>query len=305
MPGPRRLLPPAAPPDPEADSSQTSTEQGQTHLDESFETEDDRRDRIREQRRKAFEDTKFDVQGRTYLLDRDKYDDTESYAWAIGGSAGLKTGYFRDRFAIGLTGYTSQPLDAPDDKDGTLAAGARPGGIYGPRRGLRPGASRRRHQHQRRPQGLRHALPQPQRLAHDAEHLRGDRPAGCRRQEGDGRVALRARLFRRDQGAQFRGFRIDVEGCRGPTVKRGVYSAGANYKKDALSIGAIDYYSDDIINILYRRRRTSSRSRKSVSSGSLHSTATRRPSATTCCRAPTSRPTSSASRPNLPWVRCC
>ncbi len=107
-------------PDPEADASQTSTEQGQSPLGESFETEDDRRDRIRAQRRKAFEDTAFDVQLRTYDLDRDKYDGSQSYAWAIGGSAGLKTGYFRDRFAIGLTGYTSQPIDAPDDKDGTL-----------------------------------------------------------------------------------------------------------------------------------------------------------------------------------------
>jgi hypothetical protein len=111
---------PAPEEEPEIDEPLSSTEQGQTHLDESFETEEDRRERIREQRRKALEDTKFDVQGRTFLLDRDKYDDTESYAWAIGGSAGLKTGYFRDRFAVGLTGYTSQPIDAPDDKDGTL-----------------------------------------------------------------------------------------------------------------------------------------------------------------------------------------
>ena len=34
-------------------------------------------------------------------------------------------------------------------------------------------------------------------------------------------------------------------------VERGVYVAGANYSKGDLSIGAIDYYSDDIINIFY------------------------------------------------------
>jgi hypothetical protein len=32
-------------------------------------------------------------------------------------------------------------------------------------------------------------------------------------------------------------------------VERGVYVAGANYRKGDLSIGAVDYYSDDIINI--------------------------------------------------------
>ena len=35
------------------------------------------------------------------------------------------------------------------------------------------------------------------------------------------------------------------------SVDRGVYVAGANVKQGALSFGAIDYYSDDIINIFY------------------------------------------------------
>ncbi len=34
-------------------------------------------------------------------------------------------------------------------------------------------------------------------------------------------------------------------------VDRGVYAGGANYKRGALSIGAVNYYSDDIINIFY------------------------------------------------------
>ena len=34
-------------------------------------------------------------------------------------------------------------------------------------------------------------------------------------------------------------------------VERGVYVRGANYKNGDFSIGAIDYYSDDIINIFY------------------------------------------------------
>ena len=37
----------------------------------------------------------------------------------------------------------------------------------------------------------------------------------------------------------------------GATVERGVYAAGAVYEKGKFSIGAIDYYSPDIINIGY------------------------------------------------------
>ena len=66
------------------------------------------------------EDTKFEFNLRTYFLDRNKFDGIESEAWAIGGWAGLKTGYFLDHIAFGVTGYTSQPLYAPDDRDGTL-----------------------------------------------------------------------------------------------------------------------------------------------------------------------------------------
>src|SRR5438046_8572483 len=37
----------------------------------------------------------------------------------------------------------------------------------------------------------------------------------------------------------------------GAHVERGVWAAGALYEKGKFSIGAIDYYSDDIINIAY------------------------------------------------------
>ena len=101
-----------------ADSERpSSTETGQTPLDESFTRSHD--EWVRETRRKAWKDTKFDAQIRSYYFDRDKYDGSESEAWALGGSLGFKTGYFRERFALGATGYTSQRLYGPEDKDGT------------------------------------------------------------------------------------------------------------------------------------------------------------------------------------------
>jgi len=243
---------PAAAPDPEADSSQTSSEQGQTHLDESFETEDDRRERIRAQRRKAFEDTKFDVQGRTFLLDRDKYDDTESYAWAIGGSAGLKTGYFRDRFAIGLTGYTSQPLDAPDDKDGTLllAPGQEGYSVIGEAYvqvrltdGININAGRK-------------AFDTPYLNRNDARMTPNTFEAialqGISGDKETGEWRFGAGYFDAIKERNSEDFVSMAEDAGAPAgVERGVYSAGANYSRGALSLGAIDYYSDDIINIFY------------------------------------------------------
>jgi hypothetical protein len=58
----------------------------------------------------------------TAAPDSHKFNGTESEAWALGGSAGFKTGYFRDLFAIGATGYASQRLYGPEDKDGACGA---------------------------------------------------------------------------------------------------------------------------------------------------------------------------------------
>lgn len=243
---------PAPPQD--AGSGDSSTEQGQTPLGESFETEEDRRDRIREQRRQAFEDTKFDVQIRSFVLDRDKYDDSESYAWALGGSAGLKTGYFRDLFAIGLTGYTSQPLDAPDDKDGTLllAPGQEGYSVLGEAYlqfrladGINLDAGRKafdtpfinRNDVRMTPNTFQ---------AIALQGVAGSADSGEWRFGGGYFDEIKER-----NSDEFVPMSVDA----GASVERGVYAAGANYRKGDFSLGAINYYSDDIINIFYTEAR--------------------------------------------------
>lgn len=245
---------PAAPADPAAAAAQSSTEPGQTPLGESFETQQDRRDRIRVQRRQAFEDTKFDVQLRTYMLDRDKYDESQSYAWALGGSAGLKTGYFRDRFAFGLTGYTSQPLDAPKDKDGTLllAPGQEGYSVLGEAYlqlrladGVYVNAGRKlfdtpyinRNDIRMTPATFE---------AIAIQGVVGDAKTGEWRFGAGYFDEIKER-----NSDEFVSMAIDA----GADVERGVYSAGANYQKGDWSLGAIDYYSDDIINIVYGEAR--------------------------------------------------
>lgn len=56
---------------------------------------------------------------RTYYFDADSLTGAESEAWALGGWAGLTTGWIADTLQLGVVGYTSQRLYGPDDKGGT------------------------------------------------------------------------------------------------------------------------------------------------------------------------------------------
>lgn len=70
--------------------------------------------------RAIWDDATFTFHLRSYLLDR--YDDpgSDPAAWALGGWAGYQTGWIGNVLQLGVVGYTSQPLWAPEDRDGTL-----------------------------------------------------------------------------------------------------------------------------------------------------------------------------------------
>ena len=99
-----------------AGSALSSVEQGRTSLDDWYGW---REWRLKE-RREAFQDTKFEINLRTFYFDRNQFNGSERQAWAIGGWVGVKTGYFLDHIAFGTTLYTSQPLYAPADRSGSL-----------------------------------------------------------------------------------------------------------------------------------------------------------------------------------------
>jgi len=238
--------------EPETSDAPSSTETGQSPLDESF-VRRTHADWVRETRRKAWKDTEFNVQFRSYYLDRDKYDDSESEAWALGGSAGLKTGYFRDRFALGATGYTSQRLHGPEEKDGTLLLkpGQRGFTVLGELYG-------------------EFLLDQDTRLSigrrgFDTPYLnRSDSRMAPNTFEA---IALQGLYGNGEGQAEWRvggGYFDEIKqrnadefvsmataAGAGNGIERGVYVGGANYRKGAFSIGAIDYYSDDILNIFH------------------------------------------------------
>ena len=67
-----------------------------------------------------FRDTVLTLKPRTYYLDQERPDGTRSEAWTLGGSLEYTSGRFADRLQIGAELFTSQPLYAPADADGTL-----------------------------------------------------------------------------------------------------------------------------------------------------------------------------------------
>jgi hypothetical protein len=226
-----------------------SVEQGHTQMDTSF-TPQERRERIRFQRRKAFEDTKFDAEIRSFELNRTKFDDSQIGAWAIGGSAGARTGYFRDLFFIGVTGYTSQPLWAPEDKDGTLllAPGQEHYTVLGEYYG-----EFKLHQDVRLDVGAK-GIDTPYLNRNDnrmtPQTFTQVTMLGTAGGGAEGTLAFGAGYFDKEKGRNSDEF-VNMGRIAGASVDRGVYTAGVNYKASDWTLGFIDYYSADLINIAY------------------------------------------------------
>ena len=67
-----------------------------------------------------FRDTQLDFNSRSYYFYRARFDDSVNEAWALGGALSYKSGWFLDRFGMGAAFYTAQRLFGPKDRDGTL-----------------------------------------------------------------------------------------------------------------------------------------------------------------------------------------
>jgi hypothetical protein len=198
-----------------------------------------------------FRDTKLNLNIRTYYFYRDKYDDSQSEAWTLGGAVSYQSGWFLDRFSLGSVLYTSQRLYGPEDRDGTLL--------------LKPG------------QGDYTVVGQ----LYGRVKLFEENFLNIYRYEyntpfinkNDNRMT--PSTF---EGYTFNGAYGGKEGApgfkygggyilkikernsdrfvwmsqdAGADVKRGVFLGGGSFSSGGFRIGVIDYYSDDIINIGY------------------------------------------------------
>jgi hypothetical protein len=259
------------------DSALTSVEQGQTPLDQTF---DWRQWRL-EKRRQALKDTKFELNLRTFYFDRSDFNGSEKQAWAIGGWLGVKTGYFLDHVAFGATVYTSNPIYAPDDRDGTtlLAPGQNGytvlGEFYAELRivkdvGITVGAKGydtpfiNRNDTRMTPNTFEAIVLQGRTELGKSSSDAAETADGVGLSKDGKEVAVPTPTPAQDVAAikygigyfyqikerndsEFVSMSVDA----GAPVERGVWAAGALYEKGKFSIGAIDYYSQDIINIAY------------------------------------------------------
>jgi hypothetical protein len=245
---------PPPPPEPEEEGSEppSSVEQGKVELNDSFEPLT-RRERIRQQRAKAFKDTKVDAQLRTYLLDRDKFDGSESTSMAIGGYIGARTGWFRDRFAIGATAYTSQKLYGPEDKDGAglLQSGQNSYSVLG-----------EAYLEYRFNDTVffdigRKAFNSPYINKNDTrmtpntfELAMVQGVIGDPGESGQWRFGLGYVDEIKTKTSEIFVSMSDAAGAPGD-LDNGVVAGGVNFTRGPFSIGAVDYYNADVINIFY------------------------------------------------------
>ena len=259
------------------DSALTSVEQGQAPLYESF---DFRQWRL-EKRRQALKDTKFEFNFRTFYLDRSQFSGDESQAWAIGGWLGVKTGYFLDHIAFGATVYTSNPIYAPDDRDGTLLLAPGQNGytvlgeFYAELRivkdvGITVGAKGydtpfiNRNDTRMTPNTFEAVVLQGRTELGKSSSDAAVTADGVGLSKDGKEVAVPTPTPAQDVASITYGLGyfdkikerngthfISMAEDAGADVDRGVWAAGARYEKGKFSIGAIDYYSQDIINIAY------------------------------------------------------
>jgi hypothetical protein len=243
------------------DGAMSSTEQGRTPLPDSFQSW--REWRI-EKRRDALRDTEFRFNIRAYYFDREKFDGSGSEAFTIGGLVGLKTGYFLDHISFGVTGYTSQGLHAPDDEDGTglLKPGQESitvlGEAYADIRiidDLHLYVGRKEFDTPFINGDDSRMIPN----TFEAITLQGriefgnggtDPSKDGVEHEGGSALKFGVGYFDRIKPRNLDEF-ISMAEAAGTQVNRGVYTAGALYENGNFTIGAIDYYCPDIINIGY------------------------------------------------------
>ena len=198
-----------------------------------------------------FRDTKLNLNIRTYYFNRDKYDDSNSEAWALGGSVSYQSGWFLDHFGVGTVFYTSNRLYGPSDRDGTLL--------------LEPG------QHSYAVFGQLYARVKViddnfinlYRYEYNTPYInKNDNRMTPNTFEGytfngayggkEGDLGFRygggyiTKIKERNED-DFRW----MSQSAGVDVKRGVAVGGGNVSYKGFSFGAIEYYSEDIINIFY------------------------------------------------------
>jgi hypothetical protein len=198
-----------------------------------------------------FRDMRLDINLRTFYLNNGNLNGTRNEAWAGGGSLAYQSGWLLDRLSVGAVLYTSQPLYAPSDRDGTLLLEQGQNGytVLG--------------QLYARVKLLDELFLNLYRYTYDTPYL-GEHDNRMTPNTFEG-YTFQGRLGGADGGPGLRyggGYITKIKQrdddefiwmsrAAGASVDRGVGIAGALFSYRGFSAGGIDYYSADIINIAY------------------------------------------------------
>jgi hypothetical protein len=202
-----------------------------------------------------FRDTKLGLKLRTYFYDQDNTGGQIKEAWAIGGALVYQSGWFLDHFSVGAVGYTSQPLYAPKDRGGTglLTADQQGfsvlGQIYGRVKLIGDNFLNI----------YRYEYTTPYISSNDSRMVPNTFEGytfqgaygGKEGTPGFGYGFGYIDKIKKKDSEKF----IPMSEAAGAQVNRGVFAAGSSFAYRGFHLGAIDYYSKDIINIGYAETR--------------------------------------------------
>ncbi|MGD9975514.1 MAG: OprD family outer membrane porin [Desulfatirhabdiaceae bacterium] len=198
-----------------------------------------------------FRDSKLDLNARSFYFYKDNYDNKKNEAWALGGALSYKSGWLADHFALGAVLYTSLPLYAPDDRDGTRLLAAEQedytslGQIYGR---IRFAGSNYlnlyRYEYNTPYLNKDDGRMSPKTFEGytitGTQGKSGNKPTW---QYGGGYITR----IKDNNSDEF----VWMSQKAGAPIDRGVAVGGMTYNGEKITIGLVDYYCDDVLNIGY------------------------------------------------------
>ena len=196
-------------------------------------------------------DTKLDLNLRTYYLLQENTGVGNKEAWTIGGALSYRSGWFLDHFGVGAVLYTSHPLYAPDGRDGTLllAPGQEGytvlGQVYGRVKLVEDNfLNIYRYEYNTPYLNASDNRMTPNTFeGYTFQGSVGGKDGAPKLSYGGGYIDK----IKQRNDSTFQS----MSQAAGSQVSRGVFPIGFNYSYRGFRIGAINYYSQDIINIGY------------------------------------------------------
>lgn len=201
-----------------------------------------------------FSDASLVLKPRNYYFYRDNFDRSRNQAYAMGGSVAFESGWFMDRVKLGGEFFTSQKLYGPLDRDGTdlLAKGQRHYNVLGQAYGILKLAELHKVSVFRQEYDLPFVNKNDSRMTPNtfegySVQGRFDRKGKRPRVEYIGGYIAKIKQRNADAFISM----AEAAGA-GNGVERGTLMAGVRVAPtENLALGAIDFFTPDVLNIFY------------------------------------------------------